>query len=142
MATVYETYAAALRHGSENLPAGTRPIGVVRRPMGWFHAVVEENLPALGPPVDLLDEVKQRQAALGEEGLGDVKAAHRAWADVDFDERYREHLDEDPEAEEAMDAVLAMVRDGTGVALVCYEGPEKPCHRHPLRDRLLERLER
>ena len=140
MATVHETYAAALRHETADLPAGTRRVGVVRRPMGWFHAVVDENRPALGPPTALLDDIKRRQAVLVDEGLDDEAAARRAWDDVDFGERYAAYLDGDADAGAAMEDLLARVRGGTDVALVCYEAPDKPCHRHPLRERLLARL--
>ena len=141
MATVHETYAAALQHDQADLPAGTRRVGVVRRPMGWFHGLVDENVPALGPPAALLDAVKDRGAALEEAGVDDVEAVERAWADVDFAERYRDHLDADPDAEVAMAALVDRVHDGEDVALVCYEAPAKPCHRHLLRERLLDRLD-
>jgi uncharacterized protein YeaO (DUF488 family) len=141
MATVHETYAAALQHDRADLPDGTRLVGVVRRPMGWFHGVVEENMPALGPPAGLLDEVKDRQATLEEEGLDDAAAIEQAWADTEFGDRYLAYLEADGDADAAIDQLVRAVRDGTDVALVCYEAPDKPCHRHLLRERLLERLE-
>ena len=140
MATVHETYAAALRHETADLPAGTRCVGIVRRPMGWFHAVVDENVPALGPPADLLDDVKGRQATLEDDGLDDVDAARQAWEDVGFADRYDAYLDGDDDARAAVDDLLERVRGGTDVAVVCFEGPDKPCHRHHLRELLLERL--
>ncbi|MFB6352770.1 MAG: DUF488 family protein [Halobacteriales archaeon] len=140
MATVHETYAAALQHDRADLPEDTRLVGVVRRPMGWFHGVVDENVPALGPPEPLLDDVKDRQAALEEDGLDGAAAVERAWTDTDFAARYRAYLDEDADARAAMDRLEQDVQDGTDVALVCYEAPDKPCHRHLLRERLLERL--
>jgi len=141
MATVYETYAAALRNETADLPPGTARVGVVRRPFGWFHAVVDENVPALGPPADLLDAVKDRQAAFEADGLDGAAAVERAWAAVDFAARYDAYLETDPEAAAAVDRLLERVGDGTDVAVVCYEAPDKPCHRHRLRERLLERLE-
>lgn len=141
MATVHETYAAALRHDRADLPPGTRLVGVVRRPMGWFHAVVDENRPALGPSADLLDELKERQAAHADAGLDDGAAARQAWEDVEFGERYDTYLEENPAARAALDDLVDRVRSGTDVALVCYEAPDKPCHRHRLRERLLTRLD-
>ncbi len=88
MATVHETYAAALQHDRADLPAGTRLVGVVRRPMGWFHGAVDENVPALGPPEELLDDVKERQEELESEGLTDRTAIREAWEDTDFADRY------------------------------------------------------
>lgn len=141
MADVHETYAAALQHGRAALPEGTRLVGVVRRPMGWFHGAVDENVPALGPPADLLDAAKDREAALEAQGVEDAEAVRRAWDDTDFGDRYLAHLDGDPEAADAAEALVEAVAGGTDVALVCYEGPEKPCHRHLLRERLRARLE-
>lgn len=141
MASVHETYAAALQHDQAALPDGTRRVGVVRRPMGWFHGVVDENVPALGPPSELLDDVKSRQAALEDQGLDDVAAIEQAWTDTDFGDRYLSYLDADDDAADAMDQLVQTVDDGTDVALVCYEAPDKPCHRHLLRERLLDRLE-
>ncbi|MDZ7700792.1 MAG: DUF488 family protein [Halobacteriales archaeon] len=141
MATVHETYAAAIQHDRAGLPAGTRLVGVVRRPMGWFHGAVDENVPALGPPGELLDDIKERQATLEAEGMADAEAVERAWADVDFGERYHEYLETDAEAGEAFEALVDEVVGGTDVAVVCYEAPDKPCHRHLLRERLLDRLD-
>ena len=140
MAAVHETYAAALQHDRADLPDGTRLVGVVRRPMGWFHGVVDENLPALGPPGDLLDAVKARQAELEEAGERDVHAIREAWDETEFAARYRAYLEAEPDAAAALDELAERVRGGEDVALVCYESPEKPCHRHLLRDRLQERL--
>ena len=141
MATVHETYAAALQHGRDRLPAGTRLVGVVRRPMGWFHGAVDENVPSLGPPDGLLDDVKGRQEELEAEGLPDRTAIREAWDDVEFAARYGAYLDGDPDAEAAMAGLADRVRAGEDVALVCYEAPDKPCHRHLLRERLLGRLD-
>lgn len=140
MATVHETYAAALQHDRAALPDGTRIVGVVRRPMGWFHGVVDENVPALGPPAGLLDAVKDRQAAREAEGLADAAAVEAAWEDVDFAARYEAYLDDDADAAGAVADLADAVRNGTDVALVCYEAPDKPCHRHLLRAWLLDRL--
>jgi hypothetical protein len=109
--------------------------------MGWFHGAVDENVPALGPPEALLDAVKDRQAALEETGLDDVDAIEQAWADTDFGARYGDYLDDDPDAGAAMADLVGRVRAGTDVALVCYEAPDKPCHRHLLRERLLAEVD-
>lgn len=140
MGAVHETYAAAIQHDKAELPADTRRIGVVRRPMGWFHGAVDENRPELGPPDELLDAVKERQAAFEADGLDDLAALREAWSAVDFADRYEQYLDESEPAAAAIEQLLERVRAGTDIAVVCYESPEKPCHRHLLRDRLQARL--
>lgn len=132
--TVDDTYAAALQHGYYD-GDGTL-VGVVRRPTGWFHALVDENVPALGPPESLLAETKERQEALELQGMCDEGAHNAAWEETDFGTRYREFLETDPDAGAALDALVERVRAGEDVALVCFEGDGKRCHRRILRDRL------
>ena len=141
MGTVQETYAAAIQHDKAGLPAGTRRVGVVRRPMGWFHGAVDENRPELGPPDDLLDAVKEQQAAFEADGLDDLAALRKAWMAVDFADQYERYLDANGAAGDAIDELSEAVRAGTDIALVCYESPEKPCHRHLLLDRIQGRIE-
>lgn len=134
--TVDDTYAAALQHGYYDGEATL--VGVVRRPTGWFHALVDENVRALGPPESLLAETKERQEALQLRGLCDEGAHNAAWEETDFETRYREYLDADEDARSALDALVERVRAGEDVALVCFEGEGKRCHRRLLRDRLAD----
>jgi uncharacterized protein YeaO (DUF488 family) len=138
---IAETYAAALQHDLADLPADATRVGVVRRPTGWFHALVDENCPALGPPESLLTETTERRESFELRGLCDEEAHNAAWDAVDFDERYREHLASDPDAERALSDLAGTVRDGGAVALVCFEGENKRCHRHVLREELLTRVD-
>lgn len=134
--TLRDTYVAALQHDLVEVPEDAHLLGVVRRPTGWFSATVDENLPALGPPADLLDAVKDRQATLEAQGMGDAPAHNAAWDDVAFAERYRAHL-ETPEARTALGAVRERLAAGETVVLVCFEDTDvKRCHRTILRDRL------
>lgn len=137
-----DTYVAALQHDLVEFPADAALVGVVRRPTGWFSATVDENLPALGPPPDLLDEVKGRQEELKARGVCDEEAHNAAWADVDFEERYREHLEADPAARDAVDALVDRLRTGEHIVLVCFENTDaKRCHRTVLRETLAARLQ-
>jgi len=128
---VTETYAAALRHDIADLPGDAALVGVVRRPTGWFSALVDENRPELGPPESLLSATKEREEDLRRQGLCDEEAHNAAWAEVDFETRYREHL-----ASEAPERAVADLADrvaaGETVALVCVEGDAKRCHRRIL----------
>lgn len=128
---VTETYAAALQHDIADLPPDATRVGVVRRPTGWFSALVDENVPALGPPESLLTEAKERQEALQTQGLCDEEAHNAAWAETDFEDRYRAHL-ADGEAADAVAALADRVAGGETVALVCFEGDDKRCHRRIL----------
>ncbi|MFB6071408.1 MAG: DUF488 domain-containing protein [Halobacterium sp.] len=138
---LYDTYVAALQHDTSGVPGDATLVGVVRRPTGWFSATVDENVPAVAPPEGLLDDAKTRESALADDGVGDAAANRRAWAAVDFAERYREHLDADPDARAAVDALADRLREGESLALVCFENTaEKRCHRTILRERLDARL--
>ncbi|WP_436928934.1 DUF488 family protein, N3 subclade [Halosimplex halobium] len=136
--TVAETYAAALQHDIADLPEGATLVGVVRRPTGWFSALVDENRPELGPPESLLSETKERQEDFRRQGLCDEEAHNAAWGEVDFEAQYREHL-AGGAADEALSGLAARVADGESVALVCFEGDDKRCHRRILDDELRER---
>lgn len=138
---VEETYVAAIQHDLVDLK-GAAPVGVVRRPTGWFRSAVDENLPALGPPEALLDELKDRQEELGMRGLCDEEAHNAAWEETDFEDRYRTYLAEDPDAEAAVRSLLERLEDGEDVALVCFEADDKRCHRHAILDVLERRLDR
>ena len=134
---VYDTYVAALQHDTADVPAGAMRVGVVRRPTPWFWGQVDENVPALAPPADLLDETKARQEALESEGIDGADAHNRAMDDVDFDARYLTHLDDSAEAAEAVADLHERLDGGEDVALVCYENTEaKRCHRTLLRERV------
>lgn len=133
--TVTDTYVAALRHDLASVPAGATLVGVVRRPTGWFHAAVDENCPALGPPAALLDEFQDRVEDLKRQGLCDEGAHNAVWEEVDFEARYRRHLRGD--GAEALDALRRRVRDGEDLVLVCYENTDKKrCHRTVLAERV------
>jgi uncharacterized protein YeaO (DUF488 family) len=137
--TVEETYVAAVQHGLVDLEGAT-PVGVVRKPTGWFHGVVEENVRELGPPEGLLAEIDERREDLAMAGMCDTGAHNTAWEETDFEERYRAYLAEDADAQAALEALRERVRDGEDVALVCYEADDKRCHRHALREVLREGL--
>jgi hypothetical protein len=137
--TVDETYVAALQHDLVD-PGEATLVGVVRRPTGWFRAAVDENVPALGPPPELLDAAKRRTEDLKRDGLCDEGAHNAAWEDLDFGRRYRDHLDADDGAAAALDDLADRLRDGEDLWLVCFEGDGKRCHRRPLVELLRERV--
>ena len=125
-----ETYAAALQHDLIDLDGAEQLIGVVRRPLPWLRAQVDENRAALGPPADLLDDVKGRAAALEDDGLADAAAHNQAMVETNYRERYLTHLNQSPEAQNAITDIESMLLEGEDVVLVCYENTtEKRCHR-------------
>lgn len=132
---LHDTYAAALQRDLTDLPAGTRLVGVVRRPTRWFSPVVDRNLPALGPPESLLEAFQRRRDDMKMQGLCEEGAHNAAWDEVDFERRYRAHLEDDPAAEAALAELADLLAAGEDVALVCYENTNKKrCHRTVLRN--------
>ncbi|WP_394348671.1 DUF488 family protein [Halovivax sp.] len=128
--TLHDTYVAALQHGLADLPEDATRVGVVRTPTAWFHGVVDENVPALGPPTGLLEETKRAKEDLKRRGICDEEAHNAAWERVDFGDRYRTYLAESAAARGAADALSARLADGETLALVCYENTaKKRCHR-------------
>ena len=137
---VRETYHAAIQHDLVDLTGDEQLAGVVRRPTGWFRSTVDANYPELGPPEPLLAETKDRQEALAQQGMCDEGAHNAAWEETDFATRYREYLTDSEEAEAALSELATRVRNGETVVLVCFEGEDKRCHRHMLREELRGRL--
>jgi len=136
-----DTYVVAIQRDFAELPEKTTLVGVVREPTSWFHAAVDENRPALAPPTELLEDVRDEQEALEADGVDDPTAHNRGMAAAEFDRRYREHLDESDAASIAVADLVERLRSGEDVALVCYENTdEKRCHRTLLRERIAERL--
>ncbi|MDS0258199.1 DUF488 domain-containing protein [Haloarcula sp. S1CR25-12] len=138
---VRETYAAAIQHDLTDLDGEETLVGVVREPTGWFHAAVDENVPELGPPKPLLDETKQRAEDLQMQGLCEEGAHNAAWDETEFERRYGTYLTRDDDAQRAVEELAARVRGGETVALVCFEGDRKRCHRTLLQERLRERID-
>ncbi|MFC4356886.1 DUF488 family protein [Halobium salinum] len=135
--TLRDTYVAALQHDLVDVDDADLVLGVVRRPTGWFSAVVDENEPALAPPADLLDDVQRRKEDLKLAGLCDEGAHNAAWDETDFADRYLDYLDGDPDAASAMNRVRACLDAGEEVVLVCFENTaKKRCHRTLLAERL------
>jgi uncharacterized protein YeaO (DUF488 family) len=135
---VRDTYAAALQHDLIDLAGDERLVGVVRRPLPWFDAQVEENRAALGPPESLLDEVKERSEALQAEGLEDATAHNRAMTEANYRERYLDHIRTSGAAQAVIEDLKALLESGQDVVLVCYENTDKKrCHRTILREYLM-----
>ncbi|PSQ50240.1 hypothetical protein BRD15_02105, partial [Halobacteriales archaeon SW_6_65_15] len=104
--------------------------------LGFDRNLDAELVSELAPPDDLLSEFK----TLADER--DDLHHDEVWDEVDFGERYRDHL-RSPEARQAMGDLLEELesRDGD-LWLVCYENTdEKRCHRTILKSVLRERVE-
>jgi uncharacterized protein YeaO (DUF488 family) len=133
------TYVAALQHDLADVPREATRVGVVRRPTPWFHAVVDENVDSVAPPADLLEAFKDRCDDLEMQGLCAEGAHNAAWDELDFEERYREHLANSAGAQEAIAELRSRLAAGEDLVLVCYENTDqKRCHRTVLLEELTE----
>ncbi|WP_227377336.1 DUF488 domain-containing protein [Haladaptatus halobius] len=124
---LHHAHLAALQHDHVDVPENAVVYGVVRKPLPWLWGVIDDNRPAVAPPESLLDEFKGRADEVGH---------NRAWEELEFERRYRNHLRTSDSAAETM----AELRDEAcerPVYLVCYENVEqKNCHRTLLVDEL------
>lgn len=132
----HETYSSALKHDNADIPPDTHCAGVVRYPMYGITAVIDQNYPLLGPPEPLLTDIKNTAAKLEETYEDTTKAHNEACEQHNLESRYREYLTYEwhqrGEVYDMLQSLLAKVAEQP-VALVCYEKPEKTCHRHTLR---------
>lgn len=83
----------------------------------------EEHWPALGPDPKL---------------IGDYY--HRGLAWPGFEQRYLERLRTDPGARERFAALLALLRDGSDLLLLCIEEGSHFCHRRLLAEECRRRM--
>lgn len=132
-----DTYVAALQHDLADLEPETTLVGVVRQPTSWFRAAVDENVPELGPPEDLLEAIRTAEADLKMRGFCGEGAHNAAWEEVGFKAEYRTYLEESAAPQAALDELEERLADGESLALVCFENTaKKRCHRTILRDHL------
>ena len=84
----------------------------------------------LAPSKELFDEFTALKKGYAPDS-GFESAVHYAWARSDFAERFLEQIRGDERAMARLRELSeqARIRD---VFLVCYEGHDKPCHRHLL----------
>ncbi|MFC6718736.1 DUF488 domain-containing protein [Natrialbaceae archaeon GCM10025810] len=133
--TLEDAYVAAIQHDLVDLPPETTLVGVVRRPTGWFHSSVDENVLELAPPESLLESFKGRVEDMKMQGLCEEGAHNAAWDEVGFEEAYRDHLEESAEAQDALSDLEERLESGESLTLVCFENTEKKrCHRTILRE--------
>ncbi len=125
-----DTYVAAIQHDLADLEPETTLVGVVRHPTSWFHAAVDENVPELGPPEELLESTRAAEEDLKMRGFCEEGAHNAAWEEVGFEEAYRTHLEESAAAQAELAALEERLVDGESIALVCFENTaKKRCHR-------------
>lgn len=135
--TLTDTSVTAIQHDLADVPDDATLIGVVRNPEPWFHAAVDENIPELGPPAELLESMHEIEADLKIRGLCAEGAHNAAWDQVEFERRYRECLEHSADTQAAIEDLRERLESGESLALVCCENTEKKrCHRTILRARL------
>ncbi|SEO35693.1 hypothetical protein SAMN04487948_10240 [Halogranum amylolyticum] len=139
--SVRDTTLTALRHGLVHRSADEFVVGVVCHPPSALRAVVDECEPALAPPAEVLETFERRCEAFKRGGLCDEGAHNAAWEDVGVDDRYRDLLETDPGASDALDRLRDRLEAGQSLLLVGDEPSEnRRSHRTILRERL-ERVE-
>jgi len=136
-----DTYVAALEHDLVDVPPDATLVGVVRRPTGWFRTTIDENYPGLGPPEDLLDEFKHLHEDFKMQGMCDEGAHNAVWDEVGFEKRYRTHLTEAEDAQDAVAELTNRLRAEEQLVFVCFENTDqKRCHRTLLKEHLTAQL--
>ncbi|MFD1601004.1 DUF488 family protein [Halobellus rarus] len=136
---IRSTYFSALANGDVEPAPESKVLAVVRRDLPeWTEELVDRHVPTLAPPEDLLDSYKTVEKAADKDGQNEPRRI--AWKTVDFEDRYREHLDKGP-VQQVLEAVEQEAAQ-RAVWLVCWEASERWCHRRLLRERLEDEAER
>lgn len=140
---IHETYVNAIHHDTASIPADAVRVGVVNINMYGLGNVTETNFTALGPPSALFDEFRTTRGTMESQGKSPIDAHNDAWDTVGFEQRYAEYLrdgwENNTAVREACETILEL-HDEQPVAIVCYEGDEKQCHRHVLQEFLNGKL--
>lgn len=125
-----ETYFAQL----DTVPNGPLLIDVTLKPP-WFlrrdQRARLQRQPELAPSKVLLDEFMAAKAELKQGGIPDTNAHNRAFADVNYRERFFQQIRHDDDAWRTLTRLAATSRQ-RDVYLVCYCAADKACHRHLL----------
>lgn len=129
-----DSYHAALQHGHDEPDEDDLVLAVVDEQMYGIQKYTDEWWPVLSPPTEALHEFKERADEIGH---------NEAVDELDFSERYRNHVREDPDVQKAVGEVISELESGRDVWLVCYENTDdKFCHRTVLREEIERRRER
>lgn len=134
--TVRTTYFGGL--GTYYSPADDADVfGVVRHPREFVDRVTDRNIPAVGPPDDLLDAFKTVEESAEHDGVDYASAI--AWNSVRFEERYRAHL-EKPGPQRVLDDLRERALEHD-VWFVCWEKDVRWCHRRVLANEIVADLD-
>jgi len=93
----------------------------------------------LAPSKELLDDFNAWRGRFAP-GQGFETEHAFAWAQSDYEARFRAQIAADPKAQERL-AQLAELSRRKDVFLICYEADDKPCHRKLLLDIARERFD-
>ncbi|UCF89466.1 MAG: DUF488 family protein [bacterium] len=86
----------------------------------------------LAPSDDLFALYNAKRAGLEPSlGKGSAEAHNQAFLDMGYEEKFREQILKDPSAMARLEE-LSRRSEEEDVYLVCYEGPQKACHRRIL----------
>lgn len=86
----------------------------------------------LAPADELFQSFNTRKKELEKEfGKGSPLAHNRAYLDCRYEQRFRKQVLGDPRALSKLEKISARARN-TELFLICYEGPNKACHRRIL----------
>ncbi|MFC3958904.1 DUF488 family protein [Halovivax cerinus] len=113
-------------------------IGVVRRPKPFLDRLIDRNVPALGPPANLLHAYKTVEASAEDDGA--PFPSHVAWQTVDFERRYLSYVRSYPGPCTLVEELRAVATE-RDLWLVCWEKDCRWCHRRLLAKEIVAELE-
>lgn len=111
----------------------TTYIGIVNSDDGDISDVADEMRPSLSPPDDLFYQWLQTKKRYENDGaVNSVQAHNQALDAVDYRPRFRDHLETDAAARDALEELATRVESGEHIVFVCYCNDNKWCHREPV----------
>jgi len=101
---------------------------------------IKVGYPSVFSPSEmLLKEFNELKSTLVTKGIAEPDARKKAWAQTDFEKRYRKEVESNPEVMDKLREIKGLA-EKKDVILYCYCG-KSPCHRFILID-MIQRLEK
>lgn len=114
-------------------------VAVVSDPIGGITDVCDEFRGELGMPNAVLDEFRELRESLEESGAdSDVQAHNAAVDELNLREEYVSYIQSNSAAKDSIAELAERVQLGETITLVCFESRDKWCHRHVLKEEIVQ----
>jgi len=109
---------------------GVTTIAVVTDPKPHIIEHTDELMKPLGMPEDALNDFRKLRKMLNYHDH--IEEHNSAYEKCNLDAKYWAYLEGSDKAQNCVDQIVSRIQSGEDIALVCFEPPNKHCHRTTL----------